>query len=297
MQPLPPPAWRRHKFLVLSAALAAVVAGATVTALLATRDGPETESCRLPQVPSENGTPAAAASAPGGGGLRIVEQGFTSMADLVGVPSVATGALVENTSTMVAYRTRITFTMFGPGGAVVPNKATVPTNRQVIPVIRPGERIGVASLALTVEREVPPPNRPVAVASVRIALESTQWVLPTSGGGAFAPVTTRGHSGERMLHDSVGPLQQLVNVDYIITSAYCRSIAGARGAMLYRDSAGTLIGGIDVVPESDLTTCQPGQRASWAVAQGVPETVDPAKTVVYPYCDPGRPKDPPVGVP
>lgn len=283
--------------MVLAAALAAVVAGGVAVVVLTVHDGGGgmEEPCRLPRVPAAGETASDATSAPDHGGLVVVEQGFTPITDdPLGPPAVTIGALVENTSGMVAYRTQVTFTMLDPSGAVVPDKeqAAVNSSRQVIPVIRPGERVGIGSVALTVDRDRPK-DPAVPVGSVRVTLDSTHWVPPTSGGASFAPVTTRIQSSGRVFADGIGPLQQGIHADYIITSGYCQPIAGAHGALLWRDSTGKLIGGARAFPLTDFITCRPGQQTSWAVGNGVPKAADAAKTEVYPYCDPGEPRDAP----
>jgi hypothetical protein len=136
--------------------------------------------------------PGSADAAPGGGGVRVAEQG--------------TGALtLENTSTQVAYRIPVTL------GAA----------RVDVPVLTPGQRIGVAG------------DGPVGLGPVT-------WLTPESLGG-FTPVTATAVPG---------------GVRY--RSANCRALTSRGAAVIHRAADGAIIGG-ERLPAASVS-CATGER-------------------------------------
>jgi hypothetical protein len=150
--------------------------------------------------------PGPADAAPGGGGVRVAEQG-------------AAGAVLENTSTQVAYRIPVTF---GPGVAVD------------VPVLTPGQRIGVATT-----------GGPVGLGSVI-------WLSPESLGG-FTPVTATAVPGGVRYH-----------------SSNCRALTSRGAAVIFRDAGGRIVGGEQLPPAS--VSCAPGDRELPAVTPGAART-------------------------
>jgi hypothetical protein len=114
--------------------------------------------------------PGPADAAPGGGGVRVAE-------------SSAFGAVLENTSTQVAYR--------------------IPAGLSVVPLLTPGERIGVVAGG---------PLGPVT------------WLTPESLGG-FTPVTATVVPGGVRYH-----------------SSNCRPLTSRGAAVLHRDASGRIVG-------------------------------------------------------
>jgi hypothetical protein len=133
--------------------------------------------------------PGSADAAPGGGGVRVAEQG--------------PGAVVlENTSAEVAYRIPL-----GPAS--------------VVPLLTPGERIGVATTGA-------------------VTLGPVTWLTPESLGG-FTPVTATVVPG---------------GVRY--RSANCRALTSRGAAVVHRDAGGRIAGG-EQLPAASVS-CAPGER-------------------------------------
>jgi hypothetical protein len=136
--------------------------------------------------------PGSADAAPGGGGVRVAEQG--------------TGALVlENTSTQVAYRIPV----------------TLGTARAEVPVLTPGQRIGVVGVG------------PAALGPVT-------WLTPESLGG-YTPVTAT------VVPDGVR-----------YASANCRALTSRGAAILHRDDTGHITGG-EQLPAASVS-CARGKK-------------------------------------
>ncbi|MFJ1764628.1 hypothetical protein ACIOD2_30190 [Amycolatopsis sp. NPDC088138] len=125
--------------------------------------------------------PGPADAAPGGGGIRVAEV----------APS---GAVLENTSTQVAYRIPV-----GPA--------------TVVPLLTPGERIGVAAGGV---------------------LGPVTWLSPESLGG-FTPVTATVVPGGVRFH-----------------SANCRALTSRGATVIHRDAGGR-IAGADQLPAASVS--------------------------------------------
>jgi hypothetical protein len=208
-------------------------------------------------------------------GLRIVERGFSP----VGIGgTVSLGAIVENTSTLVAYRTRVTLRVFDAQQQSVVPQSYGRFLRQEIPVILPGQRIGVG--ASTAVRDGSP-GRPVAVASFEIDLGTPQWWPPDNDAHSFGPVTTSHQATKR---DRVEPGSG--SVTYTIESAYCAEIAARGVATVFRNGSGAVVGG-DLAVDAPGGRCRPGRFAESSSAfRSIPTDVDDSRTESYPYCDP-----------
>ncbi|MDT7805071.1 MAG: hypothetical protein QOI78_8504 [Actinomycetota bacterium] len=158
---------------VVTVLAAVVVLGALVFLgrgkLPALDQNPLTGGCAIPS--RITAVPGRADAAPGGGGVRVAEQGTS-------------GAVLENTSTQVAYRI--------PVGTAT-----------VVPLLTPGERIGVATGGV---------------------LGPVTWLSPESLGG-FTPVTATVVPG---------------GVRYL--SANCRALTSRGAAVIHRDADGRIVG-------------------------------------------------------
>lgn len=119
MEP-PAPRRRRRSLVVPALAGLALVGSLTITAVgllssqFTSRDGgPSAQPCNA-RPTARPSIDASFAAPPAGTGLRVREKGFT----VIGPPgrTVSLGAIVENTSTLVAYRTRITFRVHDTAG-------------------------------------------------------------------------------------------------------------------------------------------------------------------------------------
>ncbi|HEX6075565.1 MAG TPA: hypothetical protein VFZ32_09925 [Micromonosporaceae bacterium] len=230
-------------------------------------------SC-IPVNAPRGGTSAPAAAAPGGGGIRVIEKGFTQVVHK-GM-TVSLGAVLENTSAMAGYRVQLSFRVLGSSGqTVVPNRSGE-LLRQEIPVILPGQRIGTGAWTYVQDDAA---GRPVTVSRFEVALGQARFI--PQGNRHFAEVTTRGNQLER---SDVEPASG--SVRFSIRSGYCGATSPRGIAMLFRDSHGALVGGSFDLENSE-PRCQPGVHTELVTAfRSVPDDIDQSRTTTYPYCDP-----------
>lgn len=273
-----PPRRPRSAWVALAAAMTIVVLGAAARIVLANRADSATPTpiCDLPTPPSAGVQPAG--QAPGGGGLRVVEKGFTQLSG--SADTVSVGAIVENTSRQIAYRTRATFRVFDrqrKPATVAKNDAFL---RMEIPVILPGQRIA-AGMSNYV-REYGEADAPVMVAEFDLDLSTTHWSAP----GDLAEVSADQIRVERTTIEEASG-----TVHYTLESGYCRDAFFRGVAITFRNSAGRIVGGtFETVPQS--ARCHPGTSPQRAVtSRSIPTGIDDSRTEVSPYCD-IAPRDP-----
>jgi hypothetical protein len=223
---------------------------------------------------------APAASAPGGGGLSVVETGFTQTLNGHG-KAVSIGATVANSSSMIAYRTRVRFRVLDAGAASAVAAYSGEALYQVIPVIMPGQRIGAA--AFTDLLTNPITGVASVVASVRVELDTTQWWSPTDAGPALAAVPARHVSTQRSTVETDSGV-----VTFSATSPYCRSVSDRGVATVFRNRSGAIVGGNFFWTISH--ECPVGLHGQSVTTMApIPPDVDDALTQDYPYCDPVPP--------
>ncbi|MEU4426099.1 hypothetical protein AB0F81_36225 [Actinoplanes sp. NPDC024001] len=268
---------QRRTWWLIAAALALVLVGAGV--LLLRRDSDRTEAsdsaCRLTAPPSAtpNGDVA---------GLEVVEKGFS----LVGAdrPWVSSGAVLRNATERVAYRTLVTIDALDARGRTLIWADHQLFKTQVVPVLGPGASITVGN-ALAVEQGADRGR----VASIAVTFVVTQWLDPAHGEqglGAIATAVVPG-SGKRDPEGSG-------SVSYTATSTNCAEMKSRGTSMVFRDSAGKLIGGA-LNNEPQLSSCDPGHSTALTastVQLGIPADADLDRTSVTVYCDFDRPFTP-----
>jgi hypothetical protein len=173
-----------RRFWLAGAVVLLLIVGLTTWRLVAARPS---ASDKAPACVPTRPVPsrASAVAAPSGGGLRVVEQGFTQIDGDGKVVSI--GAVVENASTAVAYRSPVHIQVFDASH----NRAIVDSGgllSQVIPVIMPGQRVGVGAWAYLQADRVT--ATVVRAASVELQLGPSQWFPPDDPGASFAAVTS-----------------------------------------------------------------------------------------------------------
>jgi hypothetical protein len=262
---------RRWWWWLAAVAGAGLAVAAGVVALSADRKTAPPNPC---DVAGKIGESRSVTGPPAGKGLRIVEKGFTRFGRPVG--TVSLGAIVENTSDLVAYRTRIRFRVFDDRH----HSAVAASSEKVlyleIPVILPGHRIGVGDWAYLREGRS---ARTVPVSGFEIELGTPQW-WPTRN-TVFRPVTTRHLRTERNSVEHASG-----TVGYSVDSALCRPFATRGVATVFRNSAGAIVGG-SFARDNSKDRCIPGKHTESVEAFGsVPPGIDDSRTESYPYCDP-----------
>ncbi len=209
---------------------------------------------------------AVSPQASDGGTVRVVEQGFTQVGQDRG--GVSLGAMLENTSKLVAYRTRITFHILdGAGHDAAASHQTQLI--QEIPIILPRQRVGAGTFAYVADA---PQFAKATVATFTLEVSGTQWLPSGAGIPAYHATYAGGEPGV---------------IRYTIANPSCRALESRGVAAVLRDSKGTIVGGaLGVVASPQRTPCSPGTYPESMASQGdVPSTADSARTEVFPYCD------------
>ena len=275
----------KAKLMVLIAAAVLLVAGIVVVAggKLPWVNDSSRGGCDIPD--KVIGETVSAAAAPGGGAVHVVEQGFAQDPN----SAVSLGAVLENTSSSVAYRTKVTFRLFDAAHTELPETGTSPLTVEV-PIILPGQRIGTGEGTY----------RKAKVASVEFGIGASTWVSREAV-GSFSPITATYVRTARF-----NPrIPTSVDIHYKETSTNCRALNSRTTAVVFRNAAGKLIGGGVAFPDTPITfrdeqghdlggetqppaspSCAQGERETWIVPPtGSPSTADDARTEIYPYCD------------
>jgi hypothetical protein len=265
--------------LLLLVIVVVVLAAAGITAVVLSTRGGESASkpCDIPNSVREQPMPAKAA--PGGGGIEVAEKGVSSS----GLASM--GAALRNTSDQVAYRTRVTLKVVVSVDGLPPGPIQGPSMTMEIPVMLPGQRVGIGRPLINVSAT----NK---VTSADVDLQTTTW-SPNGAFGGFAPITDTYDSTSRV-HSS----PPADSVQYTENSANCRALSSRRTAVVFRDATGKIVGG-DLVPPDGKgnpagspqqppasPSCSTGERSTWIVPlQNIPQNADDKRTELYSYCD------------
>jgi hypothetical protein len=255
-----------------------VVVIAAVVAVFLVRGGddqPSAGGCRLVTPPS--GAPTGP-----GAGVTVVEHGHTRIpsADTV----VSMGAVLQNTTGKVAYRTRVTFDVLDGAGTSVVWENQRNFMIQEVAVILPGAKVTVGdALALTQSAR----QDPGKVARVAITAVVSRWLDPGDGNDGLGAIATKVVPGQGQ-RDAAGS----GSVSFTTTNANCAPMVSRGTSMIFRDAAGKVVGGsLSTTPAA--TACRPGAGTTPDVARAslrsIPETADLDKTDVTAYCDFTRP--------
>jgi hypothetical protein len=269
----------KRKLLQLLTIVVVVVAAVGITTVVLSTSGNESASrpCDIPNSVREQ--LASAKTAPGGGGIEVAEKGVSSSG------LVSMGAVLRNTSDHIAYRTRVTLKVVVSVDGLPPGPIQGPLMTMEIPVMLPGQRVGVGRPLINVSAT----NK---VTSADVDLQTTTW-LPSGALGGIAPTTDTYDSTSRV-HSS--PPADAVR--YTENSTNCRALSSRRTAVVFRDANGKIVGG-DLVPPDGKgnpaggtqqhpasPSCSPGKRSTWIVPlQNIPQNTDDKRTELYSYCD------------
>ena len=256
----------------------AVVVGLTVmfgAGACQSSSPPSAKACTVPTV-APAGIQGPATAAPGGGGLEVVDHGFTQVGRHNNWVSV--GALIRNTSSQIAYQTKVTLRVTDAQG----NTAIDPLNAAqfilAIPVIRPGEDVPIG-MSGGVLWDTNVSIDPDTVTAFDVALGPTQW-LPARDAASFPTFTT---TYQRIERDTEDP--EAGAVWFAVASSACRPLVSRGVVAVFFNRAGTMVGGTF---DSDNTSpyCASTHYTGWlATLPAIPQNIDEAKTQVASYCD------------
>jgi hypothetical protein len=211
---------------------------------------------------------------PVGDKLVVVEQGFSA----VGPWAMSLGAVVANRSNRAAYRTTVTLRLLDSGGGLI-----VALPEQVVPVILPGERLPVGGAVDDV-----PGDPPAVVARFSVEFGTTHWVRVEGRNRLFrrydgigwteasnaAPDRQRGEEEGGSQSFWLGPNME---------NRPCSGLSADTAALVYRNTAGTVIGG-EVVRHTGAY-CDGAHHGDSVSGVHVPRATDLHRTQVAVYCD------------
>lgn len=226
------------------------------------------DSCGIPQ----SIAPDAPVAVSDRDSLRVVEQGLTQPVDEFN--SVSLGAVLENTSDRIAYRTRVTFRLADAENRGI---AGFEATEDEIPIIMPGQRVGAG---MTVSPAITDAASR-RIATFQVDTETSRWLPSDALGDDFTPVTAEYRYLLR--RDPQVPLS--TEIHFVPTSTACRPLVGWNPAALFRNGNGAIVGG---TRQYSLVTdsCSRIGEETWVIPRkAIPPTADDARTELYPYCD------------
>jgi hypothetical protein len=266
---------RISRWLVLGAVV--VVATATAVVIAVARSGGDesaAQECRLVTPPS------AAVPAPDSSGIRVAEQGWTTVPpdfprNATSFPRVSIGAVLENTTNQVAYRTRVVFDAFGSAGASVVSGPQVTYKMIEVPILPPGARVAVGDTLVADEK--------ATISKVSISPTVTQWLPPGGPSSGLAPITAAAVAGKSARESDGSAL-----ITFTAHSPNCTDLLSRGTAFVMRDTSGKIVGGnVDGLTKQEA--CQVGGTAAPVTAMSqqntVPATADLDKTEITAFCD------------
>ncbi|HEV8565697.1 MAG TPA: hypothetical protein VGQ92_01210 [Actinoplanes sp.] len=266
---------RTSRWLVLGAIVVVATAAAVVIAV-ARSGGDESaaQECRLVTPPS------AAAPAPGSSGIKVTEQGYTTVppdfpSNATTFPRVSIGAVLENTTDRVAYRTRVVFDAFGSSGASVVTGPQATYKMIEVPILPPGARVAVGDTLVADEK--------ATISKVSISPTVTQWLPPGGPNSGLAPITAAVVTGKSARESDGSSL-----ITFTAHSPNCTDLLSRGTAFVLRDTSGKIVGGnVDGLTKQEA--CQVGGTTTPVTAMSqqntVPATADLDKTEITAFCD------------
>jgi hypothetical protein len=273
---------KRWPFYLAGALVVVLAAGGASLALRSGDDEPKAASCPYPVVPSSpfTGVPRGGGRtsipAPSGGAVTVAETGFTQPGDRA---RVSIGAVVENTSSQVAYRTRVIFRAYTAKGTSAIAESEQYTFFMEIPIIQPGQRVAIGDYVNVDPATWQKTGIWLTVARAGLEMINTQWI-PAETTASFPTVSARVDPAKPPLVED-----DSVTVTVTANSNACRGLGGRGVGMVFRNASGAIIGGaMDGDRKAGL--CETGDfNARALVFDGKLPNVDLARMEVSVFCD------------
>lgn len=258
-----------------TAAVAVVLAVACVGGCRTSSPGgteSEPGACRL-LTPSEGGPAGDSA------GIRVVEQGFSTIG--ADDPKVSVGVVLRNETAQVAYRTLVTVDALNAAGRTVISEDNQLLRTQVVPLIAPGATVAVGNSNLLRA------GTEDSVDSIKVTLRTTGWLEPGDGSNGLGHIAATVTPGEnKRAGDGTG------EVFFTIVNENCGELDSRGVSLVFRDKDERVVGGsLDNSPP--LAACEPGTHVSQQATMtqtDIPVTAELDNTMVNVYCDFSRPK-------
>ncbi|WP_199512224.1 hypothetical protein [Nucisporomicrobium flavum] len=257
----------------LGAVLGVLVLAAVAFAGCDSDGEPDTQACRL-VAPTPSAGPADSSA------VKVTEQGYTTVApdfprNSTDAPRVSIGAVLQNTSDQVAYRTRVVFDALDASGTSVISGPQATYKMIEVPILLPGATIAVGDTLVADEKST--------VAKVSVTPAVTAWLPPGDANNGLARIsaTPAANPGTRAANGSA-------TVAFTIESGNCTDLLSRGITFAWRDAAGKLVGG-NTDAQTKQSACQTGGANQPITAMSQPNTVpvtaDLAKTDITALCD------------
>ncbi|MBB4741429.1 hypothetical protein BJY16_004888 [Actinoplanes octamycinicus] len=271
--------------------MALLVAGSSAAACDDSGEPVNSTSCPFPTPPAPGqaaiGVPGVGGQSipapPGGSGMiKVVETGFSQFDD---GSKVTIGAVVENGTGQVAYRTQVIFRAATGGGE--PGIDKDETNRHLfeIPILRPGQRAVIGNFANVDDAALAATGKYPSIARAGLDLLRTQWI-PAQDTNSYPTITTTVTAPASVAAANAD------GIPVAASSDACHDLRDRGASMVYRTSAGKIVGGtFDVYDKLGLCRTPAGQR-SILPFPAVPAGADLKRTEATAMCDvtgPGSP--------
>jgi hypothetical protein len=224
--------------------------------------------------PASTDTPAD--QAPGGGGIQVVDHGYTQVGG--NGYSVSLGAFLRNTSSQIAYRTLVTLRVTDARGRFAADPLNAAQLVLDVPVIKPGQRVAIGSSA-GLRTDLSPNGAPDEVAAFDVVLGPTHW-LPASDAALFPSFAT---TYRRLDRDDEQP--ESGSLWYSVTSTSCRPLASRGTAAVFVDPAGAIVGGAFDPADNSPRCGTAGYNAYLLTPRSIPTGIDEDRTQITSYCD------------
>ena len=250
-----------------------VLAAAGVAGCDSGDEGPDAQACGPAAVPSAGAQPSS-------GGVTVAEQGFTQVPpdlprNAITSPRVSMGAVLQNTSDQVAYRTRVVFDPVDAAGRPVVSGPQTAYKLIEVPILLPGAKVAVGNTATTDEGST--------AAKVTITATVTAWLPPGGPANGLGQITATVDAGLSERDD-----KGAATLGYASESPNCAALISRGVTFAWRDPAGEIVGG-NVAPISVESVCRPGGTTepvtTMTQPNTVPRTADLARTEVTALCD------------
>lgn len=232
------------------------------------------------------------------GEIEVLETGFSTSDDIKldrEDGQVGFGAVLKNTSVLVARNVEVTLSATWPDGTPVKlDNQEYPDDPVAwkggpwkIGSLVPGEEFGFGMVRYILNEY--PANEPELTLKVETTVE--EWWEPDNDVHDFAPITAEFHK-----EDTTGHLR------FTVDSESCEAVGKARVGLVFRNGDGEIVGGwinLKVSRPTDNTWLAkyPAGRTATVVAEDTwgnqtidddnfQQVADMSKTEVYPYADP-----------
>ncbi|ADD45622.1 hypothetical protein [Stackebrandtia nassauensis] len=221
------------------------------------------------------------------GEVRIVEKGYQPLVDVAGEPQVSWGAMVENTSEeMVAVVTLKLAILDGDGKSLNKEHGDYDLD-PTVPVILPGQRVGIGDVVYMDSS---------GVAKVKLDVADVRWYPVDGQTGAFAELkvskvkgswVNQGQEVPYWGDDEIGAYADErgdLLLRFRVDSGYERIVERPGGCAIFRDDNGKIVGASPLEALNLRAEIPPGwSKQHLIVTDGPPENFDASATKVYVY--------------